>query len=404
MNERINPAPGEGTTPMLEQRGNVSGKAEEHGFRFVRNVTIKGMLLFIVVNLVFAWIYPIEAIGRISAYNRIFPGRVRLPYGDHPERAYNLSLYNLEAMFASHLISAGNKTEGEYRIVLIGDSSTWGFLLPAEETLSVLMNQAAPTLADGKKVHVYNLGYPVMSLTKDLLILSYSLRYHPDLIIWLVTLESFPKDKQLFPPLLQNNPEQVVSLIETHNLGLDPDDPSLHWPHFLERTLVGSRRSLADLFRLQFYGPLWSATGIDQEIPESFIPRQEDLPSEMSFHNLEPPELKEVDLSIDVISAGIAMARPTPVWIVNEPMYISRGDNSDIRYNFYYPRWAYDDYRSLLIEKSTQEEWRYIDLWDSIPSSEFTNSAVHLSPLGSRQLATILLSTITKDLDISTGN
>ncbi len=55
-------------------------------------------------------------------------------------------------------------------------------------------------------MRAYNLGYPVMSLTKDLLILDYAQRYQPDLIIWAVTLESFPYDKQLFPPLLQNNP------------------------------------------------------------------------------------------------------------------------------------------------------------------------------------------------------
>ena len=403
MDKRINPAPGMNLPPPVEQTRNEVSTSDGHGLRVARNVTLKGSLLFLVVNLVFAWIYPVEALGRFSAYNHVFPGRVRLPYGDHPDQAYNLSVYNLEAMFASHQISAGLKPEGEYRIFLIGDSSTWGFLLPAEQTLSELMNHAEPTLADGRKVQVFNLGYPVMSLTKDLLILSYSLRYQPDLIIWLVTLESFPKDKQLFPPLLQNNPEPVVSLIETYQLGLDPEDPSFKWPHFWERTLVGARRSLADLFRLQLYGLLWLATGIDQEIPISFIPRQDDLSAELSFHNLNPPDLNEVDLSIDVITAGVVMAHPIPIWIVNEPMFVSQGINSDIRYNFYYPQWAYDDYRAIMNEKSAQENWRYIDLWDSIPSSEFTNSAVHLSPSGSRQLATILLNKITKILGISNG-
>jgi len=47
----------------------------------------------------------------------------------------------------------------------------------------------------GKQARVYNLGYPTMSLTKDLLILSRALHYQPDLIIWLVTLESFPASK-----------------------------------------------------------------------------------------------------------------------------------------------------------------------------------------------------------------
>jgi hypothetical protein len=39
------------------------------------------------------------------------------------------------------------------------------------------------------------------------------MRYQPDLIVWPITLESFPYDKQLFPPLLLNNPGPVKKLI-----------------------------------------------------------------------------------------------------------------------------------------------------------------------------------------------
>ncbi len=67
--------------------------------------------------------------------------------------------------------------------------------------------------SSGKQVRVYNLGYPTMSLTKDLLMLSCALRYQPDLIIWLVTLESFPVSKQLASPIVQHNPVAVRDLI-----------------------------------------------------------------------------------------------------------------------------------------------------------------------------------------------
>ena len=33
-------------------------------------------------------------------------------------------------MFASHELSASAKPADEYRVLLIGNSSTWGFLLP----------------------------------------------------------------------------------------------------------------------------------------------------------------------------------------------------------------------------------------------------------------------------------
>jgi hypothetical protein len=358
-----------------------------HRLRFFRNVVVKGLILFIIANLVFAWRYPMQSLGRLSAYNQFFPGRLRLPYGENPQKAYNLSLYNLEAMFASHEIAGRPKPPDEFRVILIGDSSTWGFLLPAGQSLAAYLNAAGLEMPDGRRLRAYNLGYPVMSLTKDLLILSYALRYKPDLIIWPLTLESFPADKQLFPPLLQNNPQAVGDLIENYNLKLDPLDPGLIRTNFWDRTIVGSRRPLADLLRLQLVGVPWAATGIDQDLPTSFTPRMEDLPADESFHNLQPPILRETDLSFDVLAAGIAMAGDVPVLLVNEPMFISQGLNSDIRYNFYYPRWAYDAYRHLLAEQSARNGWQYLDLWDFIPPSEFTNSAVHITPRATQRLA-----------------
>ena len=76
-----------------------------------------------------------------------------------------------------------------------------------------------------------------------------------------------------------------------------------------------------------------------------------------------------------------------PTLLVNEPMLISNGANSDIRYNFYYPRWAYDAYRQQLAEYIQRTGHNYLDLWDLVPMSEFTNSAIHLTPAGEKLLA-----------------
>jgi hypothetical protein len=68
-------------------------------------VVLKALLLFAVFNLAFAG-FATEQLGRLSAYNVLLPGRERFPFGEEPDRAYNLSLYNLDAMFASHVVSA----------------------------------------------------------------------------------------------------------------------------------------------------------------------------------------------------------------------------------------------------------------------------------------------------------
>ena len=355
--------------------------------RFVRNIIVKALLLFLAINLVFVLTNPLPVLGRFSAYNHLFPGRKRLPYGENPQRSYNLSLYNLEAMVASHELDGTAKAEDEYRVIIIGDSSTWGFLLQPNETFTSVINDAGISLTDGRHLKAYNLGYPVMSLAKDLLILSFAMRYQPDLVIWPLTLESFPYDKQLFAPILQNNPSLVQQLAQTYHLSLTPQKTFQTGEPFWKRTLIAARRDLADLIRLQLYGALWAATGIDQDIPEEFTPRMEDLPADLAFHNLQPPDLREEDLAFEVLDVGLKMAGKTPILFINEPMFISQGQNSDIRYNYYYPRWAYDGYRTLLTEKCRTNGWNCIDLWDAIPPTEFTNTAVHMTPEGNRIFA-----------------
>src|SRR5215212_211749 len=104
-------------------------------------VLVKAMILFALFNLVFI---PLKEIpfGKFSLYNSLFPGRERLPYGEVPE-SYSLSLFDIDAMFASHVIGGTEKTDDEYRVLLIGDSSVWGTLLKPEETLAGQLNANA---------------------------------------------------------------------------------------------------------------------------------------------------------------------------------------------------------------------------------------------------------------------
>ena len=353
----------------------------------IKRVLAKGLLLFIFINLAFAPINPISFIGRLSAYNLLFPGRVRLPYSDKPDQAYNLSLFSLDAMFASHELAAGAKPVNEFRVLLIGDSSVWGFLLKPEDTLAAYINGLNLHLGNGKAVRTYNLGYPTLSLTKDLLILSDAMQYQPDMIIWLITLESFPRDNQLDSPIAQHNPSQVRDLITTYSLNLNPQDPAFVVNSFWDNTLIGQRRALADIFRLQFYGIMWAATGIDQYYPATYEPPQEDLAADESFHQLLPPTLKPEDIAMDTLVAGRTMAGNIPIFFINEPIYLSHGENFNIRYNFFYPRWAYDQYRQILAQNCQQNGWNCLDDWNLVAPGEFTNSAIHMTPQGTQLLA-----------------
>ena len=353
----------------------------------VWRVLLKGLLLFFACNLIFAFSNADVWLGKISAYNYIFPGRQRLPWSENPTVAYNLSLNNLDAMFASHEISGATKAEDEFRVILIGDSSTWGFLLPVEDMLSEQLNLSGITTESGKNVRVYNFGFPTISLTKDLLILDRAMQYEPDLIVWLVTLEAFPRNKQIFTPLVQNNPSAANYLIESFQLGLNEYSDDFITATFWDKTIIGQRKELANLFRLQLYGVMWAATSIDQDIYDDYEPRKSDFEADDSYYDYSTDDMTADTLSFDVITAGIQLAGDVPVLIVNEPIFISEGENSDIRYNHLYPRWAYDLYRILLAEESFENDWQYADFWDFVLPEEFTNTAIHMTPYGTSLLA-----------------
>ena len=366
---------------------------------FALRVLLKTALLLTVFNLTYATWQPLPAIGQVSVYGWLVPYRLRLPYADRPELAYSLSLNSLEAMFASHAIRAP-KAADEYRVALIGDSSTWGVLLRPEETYAGVLNSLELRSPDRRRMVFYNLGYPQQSLTKDSLILQEALRYELDEVLWLVTLEAFAPYAQLDPLIVRQNPararaalgDELVARYESL-----PDGATLHRPSLWDTTLFGQRRALADWWRLQWYGLAWSATGIDQHYPTDYPLRSNDF-SPQAFggdlahwqgYRAERPFAAN-DLAFNVLARLRREAKGVKLRLVNEPIFIADGQGSETRYNFWYPRWAYDAYRELLSSFAQAESWVYLDLWDAIAPDEFTDSPVHLTPRGAQQLGQAL--------------
>ena len=341
---------------------------------------LKIVIFLIIINslCVITTFYPI---GKFSLYNHVFPGRKRLPFGENPSESYNLTINNLDAMLASHEITGNPKEDDEFRVILIGDSSIWGFLQKPEETLAGLLNSEIEKCGE-KRVEVFNLGYPSLSILKDLLFVDKAMAYEPDLILWFVTLESLNKNEQLLTPLVSNNPGEVNYINQKYDLDFEPSNFSI-W----DRTLIKQRRNFADFLRLQLYGVKWSATGIDQEYPETYTPALRDFELDFSYKDYPENELNESDLALDVIGNAQNKISPVKIVLVNEPILISEGINSDVRYNYYYPRWAYDRYREIIKSFTINNDIEYYDFWNIIPEFNFTNSAIHLNEAGEKELA-----------------
>ena len=330
---------------------------------------------------------PLNALNKVSLYNFIFPGRERLPFGENPQTAYNFSIGSLDAAFASHRISgAGKKNEQTLRVALIGDSSAWGTLLRPEETLCGQLN--GRTLPDGRVIDCCNLAYPTLSLAKDYLILNRAMRYEPDLILWSMTMESFPADKQGENELIKANRDEYISIFpekaENENTQTNVTPVAF---------ISDQRRKTADWLRLQLYGLMWAGTGIDQDYPEEYPAAQTDLEADKSYHGIEGP-LPEEMLSWDILEKGVKRAGSIPLILINEPMLISNGENSEIRYNYYYPRQAYDSWHQGLLTRAEENGWHLLDLWDSLDTEAFTNSAIHYNAESAKRLADIVFAEI----------
>jgi hypothetical protein len=138
------------------------------------------------------------------------------------------------------------------------------------------------------------------------------------------------------------------------------------------------------------------ATGVDQ-IPGPPEVMPPGLTSDTTFEGLKPPTLRKSQVSLDQVKDFYQLAGPTPVLLINEPMLILSGiPNSDVRYNSYYPRWVYDQYRQYLGEAAAENGWNYLDFWNMFPPSFFTDTPLHLTPNGEKRLAEAIAPSIQK--------
>jgi hypothetical protein len=362
----------------------------------VIRLLFKTAVLFVVFNVIYGLIDP--PIGKLTAYNVLWPGRVRFPYAESP--AYYQASYNapviedFDAMFGSHVISQGPKPADEYRVFLLGDSSTWGGHVGPSEMLAGQLNRLALTKCGGKTVKVYDLGYPWPSLTRDILVLDRAMQYQPDLILWMVTLHSFekkPQDRDFLAP----HTEQMERLVKKYDIKLPKTYLALKPPTFWERTIIGQRKHIKDVLLGQVFGPLWAATGVDNYpvVEAGHPPISQDMlndPSYLEYKNDTEVNVLIPSLMFDIIRAGHEMAGDVPMIVINEPIFVAHGANSDLRYNEIYPHWAYDAYRSALTNWITPTGYEYYDYWNAIPPEEFANAVFHRDPIGEAHFAQLV--------------
>ncbi|HLO16542.1 MAG TPA: hypothetical protein VK206_17045, partial [Anaerolineales bacterium] len=342
-------------------------KSDVHPLR----VLLKAIFLFIAINIIFAFVNP--PLGKITLYNHLVPGRVRFPYEQKASFyfvGYNAPVYeDFDAMFGAHLIST-RKPGGEFRLILLGDSTTWGFGLRANEMLSEQINRLHLQTCDGRTIRAYNLGYPYSSVARDLLVLDKAMHYQPDMVLWIVTLSTLePKTEEM--TFIAPHAERYLQLARTYGLKTSDYSQPIKEPSFWDKTIVGQRKRLKNIALTQALGLLWAATGIDEH--ESLQPEpgspSPDVGDSLNYLGESPSQLAGLfdSLRMDVLSAAYKVAGDVPIVLVNEPIFVAGGKNHLIRYNGFYPRWVFDQYRQFMLAWTEEQGRQWLDDWNVIP-------------------------------------
>ncbi len=350
-------------------------------------VLLKGVLLFLVLESVLVWVLP--GAGPINVYAALNLKRQRFPLSTDSPADNAQDLGNLDAMFAAHVIS-NPKAPDEFRVMVLGDSAVWGLQLKPEQTLPAQLDSLGLTCGD-KKVRVYNLSFPRSSATKDLMILDKAMQYQPDMILWLITWYTLMPKTRVDHWLVNQNPDEFYKLATRFDFL--PRD-------YAAPTLVGSiltrNRTLFHETRFDLYSLIEMATGTEQLMgPPEVLPTT--LSKDTTFEGLRAPTLRKNQVSLDQVEDFYTLAGNVPVVLINEPMLVLEGvPNSDVRYNSYYPRWVYDQYRQYVADDAAQHGWNYLDLWNKFSPEYFTDTPLHLSPQGQHLLAQALAPSIEK--------
>jgi hypothetical protein len=351
-------------------------------------VLVKGALLAVAFELALLTLPP--GFGSTSLFAALQAKRERFPYSALRVADSALDVGNLDAMFASHVVS-DPKAPDEFRVIFLGDSASWGTGLRPEEPVPGQLDALDLTCAD-RRVRVYNLSYPFPSVAKDIMILDHALAYQPDLIIWSMTWLTLSPWERIDHPIVLQNPNDFdrlgrrLGFLAASHPRLTPLDE-----------LWARNRALGRIIRYQLYVPIQLSTGLDNlGRPQTIVPPAALSPSR-DYENLKPPTLPRARARLDLVQDLYQLAGKIPVILVNEPMLVLNDvPNSRTRYNKDYPRWVYDQYRQYLGEEAAQNGWDYLDLWNTFPSTDFADATLHLVPSADYRLAKMLAPEIQK--------
>jgi hypothetical protein len=300
-------------------------------------VILKALILFIVFYVLLTSFpditYPL--FRRFMPKLDKFPFYVVYPKASAQHEFTLQNVFNINNLLYSHVISWEGKPANQYRIIFIGDSTVY---------FSKIYPMITGIECDGKILRAYNLGYPGVSATKDLMILQEAMKYSPDLIVWSVTF-SYADNNEEF---LRANPDRFTQLVNTYQLSRAGYNSSQKGKTIFYQS-DGVRN---ETYLILYYLILDPATGGQNSIFQTAL---NDAITQVvvPVHG---------DQLLSILQAFKEMTKGTPVLLINEP-----------RPSVIVNLTQYSQFRKDILYQSSKERIDFLDLWNLVPNQGFVD-------------------------------
>src|SRR5450432_370265 len=314
-------------------------------------VLSKALALLLILNVVClaTGFYPIAALIRVNTWALVGHGRARLVY---PSDFQNGQL-PVESLVAAHSLAYTPKAADEFRVLVLGESGIAGWGLHDEDTLTAQLT-ARGVKIDGKRVVAYNLAYPSPSAPRDVLILDAALHYQPDLVIWFLTpaaLDDAPAAVGNNSTLFELNRARLQNLTDRFNLQAwftTHLAPVPDWQAWLAIQHQDALPVWINSLLYPFEAPSLGIT--DRHMGSEPIPAKAQYATgREGFTTIPNDTWSFLDMGRTLTQEAGAR-----LLLINEPMLIGHGENSDANYNVEYERAFYDTVRQKLTDYAAQ--------------------------------------------------
>jgi hypothetical protein len=346
-------------------------------------VFIKAIVLSLVINFIAlaSGIDISTALMTFNTWGLVGHGRARLIYRSDFSSDLSSGQLPVEALLAAHQLSHATKAVDEFRVIFLGDSSVIEWNLADNATTAGQLTARNITI-NGKRLVVYNLGYPNPSLPRDLILLDAALQYKPDLVVWFTTAATYDNSSNfstIIGPFLKLNRTRLQKLTTTFGLqnwfiAHMTDDPM--WMNWIAARDANAVPSWIKSLTYPFVINVLDSN--ERTIFQRPIPKQAIYASGRVGFDPQPNDSWRFLLAGNRLAASVG----APMLVVNEPILLDTRTNSDINYDELYERTFYDQYRQDLDIYTQNNNLWYMDAWNTIPNKYFTDTALHADAAG----------------------